>query len=499
MTEIVADVAIIGSGFGGSLTALLCQRIGLRPVLLERGTHPRFAIGESSTPTADLVLRGLCQGYDLPRLLPLTSYGSWKRTYPDVACGLKRGFSYFHHRAGEAFAPSADHANELLVAANPDEENGDTHWFRAEVDHFLVREVQAASIPYFDRTLIESMTDDDPWRIVAAREGTPLHVRAGFVVDASGPASALASYLDIPVRPTDLRTHSRAVFSHFRGVRRWHDIHERLGGATGDHPFPCDAAALHHVFDGGWMWVLRFDNGITSAGFMLDGNPDGFSEDDAEMSPEDEWATLLRRFPSIAEQFAEARPVQPLQRTARLQRRAERAAGRNWAMLPHTAYFLDALHSAGNAHTLLGIERVVRILAESRDDADRTRRLEEYDRSLKGEINLLDAIIHGCYCGFRDFEPMVAFSMLYFAGATCSEHRRRGGWHGDHDGFLMAHDGGFRAAVERAYESVRALSSERRSPTPDVREFHSQVRELIAPYNLVGLADPAQANMYRFR
>jgi FADH2 O2-dependent halogenase len=27
-----------------------------------------------------------------------------------------------------------------------------------------------------------------------------------------------------------------------------------------------DDAALHHVFDGGWVWVLRFNNGITSAG-----------------------------------------------------------------------------------------------------------------------------------------------------------------------------------------------------------------------------------------
>src|SRR5258707_2592977 len=26
------------------------------------------------------------------------------------------------------------------------------------------------------------------------------------------------------------------------------------------------SAAVHHVFDGGWVWVLRFNNGVTSAG-----------------------------------------------------------------------------------------------------------------------------------------------------------------------------------------------------------------------------------------
>ena len=43
------DLAIIGSGFGGSITALVAKQVGMEPVLIERGKHPRFAIGESST------------------------------------------------------------------------------------------------------------------------------------------------------------------------------------------------------------------------------------------------------------------------------------------------------------------------------------------------------------------------------------------------------------------------------------------------------------------
>ena len=100
-----ADVVILGSGFGGSLTALLAERIGLRPVLIERGSHPRFAIGESSTPQGDLVLGELARRYGLPRLQPLCKYGSWRRSYPELVCGLKRGFSYFHHVEGRALRP----------------------------------------------------------------------------------------------------------------------------------------------------------------------------------------------------------------------------------------------------------------------------------------------------------------------------------------------------------------------------------------------------------
>ena len=33
-------------------------------------------------------------------------------------------------------------------------------------------------------------------------------------------------------------------------------------------PYPPDDAALHHVFEGGWIWVLRFRSGIVSAGVI---------------------------------------------------------------------------------------------------------------------------------------------------------------------------------------------------------------------------------------
>lgn len=493
MTTFDADIAVLGAGFGGSLTALLCERIGLRAVLIERGTHPRFAIGESSTPMADLVLGGLCDRYDLPRIRPLTHYGTWKRAYPDIACGLKRGFSYFQHVAGEPFVARRDHVNELLVAANPNDELGDTHWYRPDVDHFILREAVAAGVEYFDRTVVERLGDDDPWTLVARRDGSPMTFRAPFIVDATGANSVVASSLGIRSRTAELNTNSRSVFSHFTGVRRWHDVYASLGGRVTDHPFDCDAAALQHVFDGGWMWVLRFDNGITSAGFVLE--PDFALETDESLSPADEWALLLRRFPTIAEQFSTARAVYPMQRTRRLQRRAERAAGPTWAMLPHAAYFLDPLFSAGNAHTLLGIERLIPVLATA---PNRETLLADYNRKLQSEIDLLDRIIHGAYRGFSRFELLAAYSMFYFAAATFSEEERRAGRSAATDEFLLAHDHRFRSALESGYDRVRALASESRGSVSTTADFAAFVKRSIAPYNRVGLADIEKRNMYPY-
>src|SRR5437870_6309130 len=113
------DIAIVGSGFSGSLLAMIARRLGRSVVLLERGKHPRFAIGESSTPLANLLLEELATKYDLPRLLPLAKWGSWQRAYPEIPCALKRGFTFYHHRAGREFENRANRGDQLLVAASP--------------------------------------------------------------------------------------------------------------------------------------------------------------------------------------------------------------------------------------------------------------------------------------------------------------------------------------------------------------------------------------------
>src|SRR5205809_3018680 len=117
MTNVDCDLAILGSGFGGTLLALIARRLGYSVALLERGTHPRFAIGESSTPLADFKLARIADHFGLDWLRPFAKYGPWKRSYPQVTCGLKRGFSFFRHEPGRQFVHVDNNANALLVAA----------------------------------------------------------------------------------------------------------------------------------------------------------------------------------------------------------------------------------------------------------------------------------------------------------------------------------------------------------------------------------------------
>src|SRR5207253_1203682 len=139
---------------------------------------------------------------------------------------------------------------------------------------------------------------DVPWLLAGSREGEPAEIRARFVIDATGPAGVVARTLGLAHRP--MRTNSWSVFTHFAGVARWEDVLREYGGRPEDHPYHCDDAALHHVIDAGWMWVLRFDNGVTSAGFLFDGE---HHPPDTQTPAEQLWLRTIVHYPGIARQF----------------------------------------------------------------------------------------------------------------------------------------------------------------------------------------------------
>jgi FADH2 O2-dependent halogenase len=263
--KVSSDVAVVGSGFAGSLFAMLARRVGRTVVLVEKGSHPRFAIGESSSPLANLLLEGLCRRYGLDRVAPLASWGSWQRAYPELGCGLKRGFTFYAHRAGRPFAADPGRRDHLLVAASPRDEVADTHWLRADVDHFLVREAEAEGVVYLDHTALESAAPaPGGMRLSGVRDGRSVEIAARLVVDASGPRGFLHRVLGLAESPFPGLPGNEGLFTHFERVARVEETPPFRGAET--PPYPPDDAALHHVFDGGWIWVLRFGNGLVSAG-----------------------------------------------------------------------------------------------------------------------------------------------------------------------------------------------------------------------------------------
>ena len=214
-------MAVVGSGFAGSLAARALLKRGRRVVLVERGRHPRFAIGESSTPLANLLIEELADRYDLPSLRVFSKWGTWQRARPEVACGLKRGFTFFFHRPGAAFADDAD-PRQLLVAASPHDEIADTHWYRPDFDHALVQEAQAEGAVYLDSTRLDRLRrEGDRTILEGERDGRPVRITARFVIDASGPRGFVQRALGLEEAPLPLAARTQGLYTHFEGVERW--------------------------------------------------------------------------------------------------------------------------------------------------------------------------------------------------------------------------------------------------------------------------------------
>ncbi len=499
------DLAIVGSGFGGAVLAMVARRLGLRVLLLERGTHPRFAIGESASPLAGILIEQLADRYDLSRLRPLSAYGTWQRAYPDVVCGLKRGFTYFKHEEGRPYRASSDRSNQLLVAASPNDELSDTHWLRSDVDHFLVREAQSLGADYLDDVALDGVdwqADGSP-TLTGSRGGRAIRVSARFMVDATGPRGFLSRALAIEDRGFDGYPATQALFSHFTGVARC-DGMEEYGGAKVREcegagvqddapPYPVDDAALHHVFDGGWMWVLRFGNGVTSAGVAV---TDALAADLRLADGAPAWDRLLARYPSIAAQFAGAQPIRPFAWMPRLAYRAAAAAGPGWAMLPSAAAFVDPLFSTGMPLTLLGIERIARML-EGRQEDDPAlgrpsgRPLQDYGGITLSEADHTARFIAGCYAAFPRFEAFTAYSMFYFAAASFSEMARRLGVQPATARFLCAHRPDFAAATGALSPAAQGQAA---PSAPSA--YDRQVAAAVEALNIAGLCDAAKRNWY---
>ena len=484
------DIAIIGSGFGGTLLAMIARRIGLRVILLEKGRHPRFAIGESTSPLMNLLIEQLAHRYNLPRLLPLTTYGAWQAAYPDIVCGLKRGFTYYHHQAGRPFCPDSNRENQLLVAASPNNAVADTHWLRSDVDCFLLREALALDVEYLDETRLCGAEWTAGGAILTGeRHGQAVRVVAQFVVDAGGPNGFLARSLNLPGSHFPDYPPTQALYSHFTNVHRCDQMPVFQTPET--PPYAPDDAALHHVFEGGWMWVLRFNNGVTSAGVALE---DWLARELNLAEGEAAWPRLLHRFPTVAAQFADAQAIRPFVYAPRLSYRMGLAAGDGWALLPSAAAFVDPLFSTGMPLTLLGIERLGRILEEAWGAPQWEARLQEYNAVTLREADWTAQFIASCYAGMADFPLFSAFSMFYFAAASHAEMARRVDMPARPQRFLAADYPPFATGMKHAAQQLREHAHTKRKL--NAADFERQVRDAIACLNVAGLCEPNKRNWY---
>ena len=429
------DVAVVGSGFAGSILARALTIAGRKVALIDPRPHPRFAIGESSTPIADEMLRRLGRRFDHDRLVRMSRWGTWTDALPTTAGGLKRGFSYYRHRRGEAYAEAEPGESSMLIAASASDAIGDTHWHRSAVDAALHRDAIAAGV-----------TDAGGWRVVDFRDGVGVEiedasrdrrtVHADWIVDAGGRAGVLHRCSGRPDRTETLRTATACRFAHLRGVGSMSAIAGRP-----DDPFDGDDAAQHHWLGcDGWCWMLRVGGGITSVGRVWPAGPPGSgppgtgppgsgpsgSGPSGSGPPGSGSATGgddLRCWPTLDGIVRDAQVVAPeggWTTLDRVQFRGDVAFGRRTVALPTAAATIDPMHSTGIAHALVGAERMIDLIIGDGD-------VDRYVETVNAEIDWIDTMVAAAYDAGDDWDALARAVMSFIVAAIDTEERLQAG------------------------------------------------------------------------
>ena len=403
------DVAILGAGFSGAILGAVLARKGVRVVMIDAGAHPRFAIGESTIPHTSLLLSALAERYEVPEIDHLA--------YPDriaehvcTTCGIKRGFGFAFHRPGAPYDP----AEGLVFGTSSKDEN---HLFRQDVDAYLFHTAVRYGVTPRLHTRVESVTIGRDGVSLALEGGDEL--RAQYVVDGTGFRSILAAQFDLRETPPALRHHSRCLFTHMIDVAPFEEGRNPLS-------LSWEQCTLHHVFEGGWLWVIPFNNyehsrnPLVSVGLTLD--PRVYPK--TSEPPETEFRRFLDCFPAVARQFRDARPVRPWVSTGRLQYTSRRCTGYRYSLTAHAASFVDPLYSRGLINSLEMLQALIGPLLAALDTGDFSEDAFDPIESLhRRVITYNDRLVHRSFAAWGDFDLWNAWARVWALGTILTEYR----------------------------------------------------------------------------
>ncbi len=411
------DVIILGTGIAGTMLGAILARNGASVLLVDTATHPRFAVGESTTLHTLIMFRLLARRYGVPELEYLTSYESCLSEI-GRSFGIKRHFGFMFHRAGEEPDP-----REVNQFAPPTRLVDTSHLFRQDSDAYLlhaaVRYGCVAKQSY--RVTDVELTDD---RVEIVGQNGTRHT-GRYLVDASGFRSVLATKLRLRAEPSRLKHHSRSMFTHMVNVRT---TDECVRMPPGDMPpVPWFQGTMHHIIPRGWFWVIPFNNEprsrnpLVSVGLTVDERR--YPEPD-DMTPAAEFAYHASRYPAVARIFADARPVREWVSTGRLQYSSRQTVGHRWCLMSHAAGFIDPLFSRGLSNTAEVINALSwRLLAALDDDDFSMDRFAYVETLEQGLLHFNDDLVNASFIGFDNYELWNAVFRVWGFGQIAGNWR----------------------------------------------------------------------------
>jgi len=408
------DVAILGAGFEGSMLGTILACNGARVLIVDAGTHPRFALGESTVRHTFRMIKIMAERFGVPEFKTEFNSGEQIHKHVSAGFGIKKNFGFLLHHEGQHQRP--EESTQLVIP--PYREGYEAHLFRQDTDQYLTYTAihHGATVKYSTRVK-KVETDHDGVTLETDKNET---IRARFVADASGGGHVLSRMWGLKDDPIRCRTNTRCLFTHMIDVKPYDDLDLPYGVPKA--PRRWYQGTCHHMFDGGWVWVIPFDNrpGSTNKCVSV-----GLSFDirrypkPTDITPDQEWRQFLSRFPSIYEQFKDAKSVRDWISSDRLQISVRQSVGDRWAIMAGGtgSGFLDAIFSRGLASSMEVTNALAARLLKALKENDFCQERFDYVARVH-EINRTnnDLTASSAYISWRDFDLWNAFFRVWALG-----------------------------------------------------------------------------------
>jgi flavin-dependent dehydrogenase len=356
------QVVIIGGGPGGAVAAICLLREGIRPIILEKESFPRYHIGESMSGEAGGLLRRL----------------GMEAQMNDHCHPVKRGLT--------VYGPSGKTSWFVPVMARDDnwELYPQTTWQvrRQDFDKMMLEEAVkwgATLLP--GKATRPLLSDDGTIRGVRAElaDGGTVDIEAELVLDCSGQHTFLANAG--VTGPKYLGSYDKqiAFFSQVKGAIR-------------DEGPNRDDTLIYYQKKYHWSWYIPLDDETVSVGVVI---PSAYFQSKKESKREFLLRELQEINPECQRRMADTQLVEDVRVIPNYSYQVQCFTGKGYICIGDAHRFIDPIFSFGLYMSMWEAEKAAKVIkgylnGENRDAANP---FAEYELYLEKGIDVLEDMI----------------------------------------------------------------------------------------------------------
>jgi flavin-dependent dehydrogenase len=309
------EVVIVGGGPGGSAAAMFLLREGIKPVIVEKESFPRFHIGESMTGECGDLVRNLGLGEEMV-----------KRGHP-----IKHGVKVYGQHSWWVPVMLRDETHQLRER---------TTWQvrRSDFDKMMLEEAVARGATLIHGQATRPLLDDQGGvRGVEVRmaDGGLMKIESELLLDCSGQHTFLAK--SGITGPKYLGSYDKqiAIFSQIaNGIRDDGDTRETMR----------DNTLIFYKQKFHWSWWIPLDNEITSVGVVA---PAAYFLEQKESKADYLRRELHELHPELKRRIPEVKLVEEVRSIPNYSFQVKRFAGKGFLCIGDAHRFIDPIFSFG--------------------------------------------------------------------------------------------------------------------------------------------------------